>query len=123
MGDTLSTAEYELQGQEPLLPNMPQIHLRPLSPTSTHVQVLINADPKLAYIPYWLFNFATKTFIHFAFSKFREQVAECCRKGSVYEERIQTDPLYVELRRLLEEKEVKRREKKRRDAPDEENEM
>lgn len=32
----------------------------PLSGTSTQVTIVVNVDPRLAYVPYWLLNLVTK---------------------------------------------------------------
>src|SRR4051794_35572265 len=33
-----------------------------ISDTETHVTILANADPKMAYVPFWLLNLCTKQF-------------------------------------------------------------
>jgi len=80
--------------------------LKPLSPTSTYVQVITNTDPKMALIPYWLLNMVTTRLCHLFFVMLRNQAAACAQIGSAYYERINTNPIYLELKQQLEEQGV-----------------
>ena len=47
--------------------------IRPVSPDRTHVSMVVNVDPKLAYIPSALQNFVAKHLAAWGFQLFRHQ--------------------------------------------------
>lgn len=63
--------------------------LKIISPTKTRVIVLANADPKLAVIPFWLFNFCTKQFSPLLFSMLRKYSKELTKE---YLEAVESKP-------------------------------
>jgi hypothetical protein len=66
-----------------------RILLKIMSPTKTRVIVLANADPKLAVVPFWLFNFCTKQFSPLLFSLLRQYSKELTKE---YLEAVESKP-------------------------------
>jgi len=83
-----------------------------LSETRTRLTVLINADPMMSAIPYWLLNYVMKQFGHLIFARLEGLATGI--KGSVFEERIQARPaLYADLQRRLDARHERKLEAER----------
>eukprot|EP00762_Andalucia_godoyi_P002124 ANDGO_02525.mRNA.1 hypothetical protein SAMD00019534_059680 len=76
--------------------------LQPLSESRTMFRIVVNTDPQLALVPYWLINFVTRNFAHWIFHKMRKTALHI--EGTEYEKRINTnEKLYGFLRNRLDE--------------------
>lgn len=76
--------------------------LEPVSEDRTVFRIVVNCDPQLALVPYWLINFITRHFAHWIFHKLRKTAMHIA--GTEYETRIaENDELYGFLRRRLDE--------------------
>jgi hypothetical protein len=76
-----------------------------VSESRTKLTVLINADPLMSAIPYWLLNYVMKQFGHLIFARLEGLATNI--KGSVFEERMKARPeLYADLSRRLDQRRI-----------------
>lgn len=76
--------------------------LTPQTESTTIVRTMTNSDPKIDYVPYTLLNLVTKHLAPYFFTMLRTQAVACTTAGSPYNQRIQTNPIYEDMRKMLE---------------------
>lgn len=61
-------------------------------PEDTHLSLIVRSDPKIAMLPQFLINFATKHVMYYMMDTIREKVRNY--PGSEYERRVRQNPEY-----------------------------
>lgn len=81
--------------------NTSGFELRPVSPTETHARFLYNCDPKIAFVPMTLVNWAARTLCRWSLRVLEARARQLSGVSPEYEERIATAPVYDTIRARL----------------------
>jgi len=75
--------------------------LTALSPTRTLFQAYANTNPHIPIVPSWLINWFVKQLAFYIFILLGNQAKTVQVPGSVLNERLNSDPVYSEIRDIL----------------------